>query len=189
MEKEGIISKSLSLWALPIVIVAKKNESLRYCIDYRKLNKIIKTDAHPLPRIDDLLEQFREAKWFTTFDLASRYWQVEMNEEDIEKTAFITQFGLFQFNVMPFGLKNAPALFQRMMNHILQEYLDDLVAVYLDDIIIYSKIFEEHIKHITKVLEKLREANLIIKLRKCKFFEVEISFLEHIVRRYGLKPV
>src|SRR6266498_722403 len=90
---------------------------------------------------------------------------------------------------MPFGLKNAPALFQRMMNHILQEYLDDLVAVYLDDIIIYSKIFEEHIKHITKVLEKLREANLIIKLRKCKFFEVEISFLEHIVRRYELKPV
>ncbi len=74
MEKEGIISKSLSLWALPIVIVAKKNESLRYCIDYRKLNKIIKTDAHPLPRIDDLLEQFREAKWFTTFDLASKYW-------------------------------------------------------------------------------------------------------------------
>ena len=95
MEKEGIISKSLSLWALPIVIVAKKNESLRYCIDYRKLNKITKTDAHSLPRIDDLLEQFRKAKWLTTFDLASRYWQVEINEEDIEKTAFIIQFGLF----------------------------------------------------------------------------------------------
>ena len=110
-----------------------------------------------------------------------------MNEENIEKTAFIIQFGLFQFNVMPFGLKNAPTLFQRMMNHILQEYLDDFIAVYLDDIIIYLKTFEEHIEHITKVLEKLREANLMIKLRKCKFFEAEISFLGHIVRRHELK--
>jgi len=119
MKKEEIISKLLSLWALSVIIVAKKNGSLRYCIDYRKLNKITKTDAYSLSRIDDLLEQFREAKWFTTFDLANEYWQVEMNEEDIEKIAFIIQFGLFQFNVISFGLKNAPALFQRMMNHIL----------------------------------------------------------------------
>jgi len=89
MEKEEIISKSLSLWASPIIIVTKKDRSLRYYVDYRKLNKITKTDTHLLPRIDDLLEQFREAKWFTTFDLANEYWQVEMNKEDIEKIAFI----------------------------------------------------------------------------------------------------
>ncbi len=108
-----------------------------------------------------------------------------MNEEDIEKTAFIIQFGLFQFNVIPFGLKNTPALFQRMMNHILQEYLDDFVAVYF---IIYSKTFEEHVEYVTKVLEKLRKANLIIKLRKCKFFKAKILFLGHIVGRYELRP-
>ncbi len=89
MKKGGIISKSLSSWTLPVIIVTKKDGSLRYCIDYRKLNKITKTDAHSLPRIDDLLEQFRKAKWLTTFDLASRYWQVEINEKDIKKTAFI----------------------------------------------------------------------------------------------------
>ncbi len=110
-----------------------------------------------------------------------------MNEENIEKTAFIIQFGLFQFNVMPFGLKNAPTLFQRMMNHILQEYLDDFIAVYLNDIIIYSKTFKKHIEHVIKVLEKLKEVNLIIKLRKCKFFEAEISFLGHIIGRYELR--
>ncbi len=119
MEKEEIISKSLSSQASSVVIVVKKDESLRYCVDYRKLNKITKTDAYPLPRINDLLEQFRKAKWLTTFDLVSRYQQVKMNEKDIEKTAFIIQFRLFQFNVMPFGLKNALALFQRMINHIL----------------------------------------------------------------------
>jgi len=95
MEKEGIISKSLNSWISSVVIVAKKDEILRYYVDYRKLNKITKTDAHPLSKIDDLLKQFRKAKWFITFDLASGYWQVEINEENIKKIAFITQFGLF----------------------------------------------------------------------------------------------
>ncbi len=110
-----------------------------------------------------------------------------MNKEDIKKIAFIIQFGLFQFNIMPFGLKNILTLFQRMINHILQKYLDDFVIVYLNNIIIYSKTFEEHVKHITKVLEKLKEANLMIKLRKCKFFEADILFLGHIVGRHELK--
>ncbi len=110
-----------------------------------------------------------------------------MNKEDIKKIAFIIQFGLFQFNIMPFGLKNILTLFQRMINHILQKYLDDFVIVYLNNIIIYSKTFEEHVKHITKVLEKLKEAKLMIKLRKCKFFEADILFLGHIVGRHELK--
>jgi hypothetical protein len=119
MEENGIIRKSLNPWAPPVVIVAKKTGDKRICIDYRKLNSISKSNAYPLPRIDDLLEKFRGENWFSTLDLASGYWQVEMNEKDKEKTAFISQFGLYEFNVMPFRLKNASATFQRLMNHIL----------------------------------------------------------------------
>src|SRR5215208_2719959 len=112
MLKEGIIRKSMSPWSSPVVLVEKKDGTLRFCVDYRKVNKITKRDSHPLPRIDDLLEQYRGAKYFTTADLLSGFWQVEMLEEDKEITAFITNSGLFEFNIMPFGLKNAPALFQ-----------------------------------------------------------------------------
>ena len=111
MEKQGIIRKSASPWASPVVIVDKKDGDKRICIDYRKLNKVTKADSYPLPRIDDMLESFRNATWFTTLDLASGYWQVAMHEEDIEKTAFITPFGLYEFLVMPFGLSYAPGTF------------------------------------------------------------------------------
>jgi len=138
MEKEGIIRKSVSPWASLVVIVEKKDRSQRLCVDYRKLNAVTKPDAYPLPRIDDMLNSFRSAKWFTTLDLASGYWQVAMHPEDVEKTAFITPFGLYEFLVMPFGLSYAPGTFQRLMNHVLQEFLGRFVAVYLDDVIIYS---------------------------------------------------
>src|SRR5438445_110649 len=121
MLKDRIIKKSEGPWSSPVVIVTKKDGSARFCIDYRKINNITITDAHPLPRIDDVLEQFREAKWFSSIDLASGYWQIEMNEKDREKTAFTCHLGLFEFNVMPFGLKNAPPTFQRMMNEILRD--------------------------------------------------------------------
>jgi len=188
MLKEGIIRKSMSPWSSPVVLVEKKDGTLRFCVDYRKVNKITKRDSHPLPRIDDLLETFRGANYFTTADLMSGFWQVEMIEEHKEITAFITNSGLFEFNIMPFGLKNAPALFQRLMNYVLQDYLDDFVAVYIDDIIIYSKTFEEHLEHLRKVFTKLKEANLMIKLSKCRFCEPEIIFLGHKVGKYGLRP-
>src|SRR2546430_6870432 len=149
---------------------------------------ISKTDAHPLPRIDDLLEQFRTARYFSSMDLASGYWQVEMNEQDREKTAFTCHLGLYEFDVMPFGLKNAPATFQRLMNHVLQEYLYKFAVVYIDDILIYSKTFEEHMEHLEKIFEKLKEAELMIKLKKCKFCESNIEFLGHVVGRDGVKP-
>src|SRR3954468_7892722 len=123
MEAQGIIRKSSSPWASPVAILEKKGGDKRLCIDYRKLNSVTKADAYLLPRIDDLLENLRSATWFTTLDLASGYWQVQMYEEDIEKTAFITPFGLYEFLVMPFGLAYAPGTFQRLMNYILQEYL------------------------------------------------------------------
>jgi len=188
MLKDGIIKKSEGPWASPVVIVKKKDGSKRFCIDYRKVNNITITDAHPLPRIDDLLEQFREANWFSSIDLASGYWQIEMDEKDREKTAFSCHLGLFEFNVMPFGLKNAPPTFQRMMNEILAEWLDEFVVVYIDDIMIYSKTFEEHLEHIEKILRKLKEVNLMLKLVKCKWGEQNIEFLGHVVGKDGLKP-
>ncbi|GBC49993.2 retroviral-like aspartic protease 1 [Rhizophagus irregularis DAOM 181602=DAOM 197198] len=133
MESQRLIRKSASPWASPVVIVDKKGGEKRLCIDYRKLNAVTKADAYPLPRIDDMLESFSNATWFTTLDLASGYWQVAMDPADVEKTAFITPFGLYEFLVMPFGLAYAPGTFQRLMNRILQEYLGKFVAVYLDD--------------------------------------------------------
>ena len=149
---------------------------------------VTKSDAYPLPRIDDLLEKFRTARWFTTIDLANGYWQIEMEEKDKEKTAFICEQGLYEFNVMPFGLKNAPATFQRLMNKLFREYLNDFAAVYIDDIMIYSKTFEEHLHHIELILKKLKEVNLMLKLVKCKWGEQNIEFLGHVVGKDGLKP-
>ncbi|GBC33494.1 enzymatic polyprotein, putative [Rhizophagus irregularis DAOM 181602=DAOM 197198] len=186
--KMGKIRKSWSPWASPVTLAGKKTGNYRFCIDYRKLNNITKSDAYPLPRIDELLEKYRTARWFTSLDLAAGYHQVEMVEEDKEKTAFICSQGLYEYNVMPFGLKNAPGTFQRIMDEILKEYIGEFVIVYLDDIMIYSKNFEEHVEHIDKVLNKLKKNNLIVKLKKCKFGERNIEFLGHIVGRDGLKP-
>src|SRR4051812_32339267 len=188
MKKKGIVRKSKSPWASPVVIVAKKTGDKRICVDYRKLNEVTKKNAYPLPRIDDMLESFRTANWFTTLDLASGYWQVEIEEKDKEKTAFITNFGLYEFNVMPFRLCNAPGTFQRLMNYVLQPYAAKFVSIYLDDIIIYSKSFEQHIDHIKQVFQALREANLKIKLKKCSFCMPNLTFLGHIVERDGIQP-
>ncbi|GBC37403.2 uncharacterized protein LOC114968091 [Rhizophagus irregularis DAOM 181602=DAOM 197198] len=187
MESQGLIRKSASPWALTVVIVNRKEGENRLCIDYRKLNAITKADAYPLPRIDDMLESFSNATWFTTLDLASGYWQVAMDPADIEKTAFITPFGLYEFLVMPFGLAYTPGTFQRLMNRILQEYLGKFVAVYLDDVIIYSKgTLEQHLDHLRQVFETLRRANLKIKLKKYYFCLGNIHFLEHVVGREGI---
>ncbi|GBC13386.2 retroviral-like aspartic protease 1 [Rhizophagus irregularis DAOM 181602=DAOM 197198] len=188
MLKEEIIQESCSPWSSPVVIVNKKTGDKRFCIDFRKINQMTITDAYPLPRIDDLLEKFRVAKWFTTIDLASGYWQIEMEEEDKEKTAFICSQGLYEFNVMPFGLKNAPAIFQRTMNKIFKEYLDKFMNVYIDDIIIYSKNWNEHLQHIKIVLEELRKTNMMLKLKKCEWAKKNVEYLGHIVGTDGLKP-
>ena len=133
-----------------------------------------------------MLESFRTANWFTTLDLASGFWQVEMDIKDREKTAFITHQGLYEFNVMPFGLCNAPSTFQRLMNQVLRKFLGKFAAVYLDDIIIYSATFEQHLDHLHQVFNALRQACLKIKLRKCFFCFPNITFLGHIVGRNGI---
>jgi hypothetical protein len=145
------------------VVVGKKGGEKRFCIDYRKLNAITKVDAYPLPRIDDLLDTLGGATWFSTLDLASGFWQIPMHEDDIEKTAFTTGYGLYEFLVMPFGLNNSSSTFQRLMNWVLKDYLGIFVAVYIDDVIIYTKgAIEQHLDHLRLVLRTLRKASLKI---------------------------
>ena len=188
MLEAGIIRPTQSPWNSPPVIVAKKNGKLRFCIDYRKLNDVTIKDAYPLPNITETLDSFHGARYFSTLDLASGYWQVAIAEEDKPKTAFKTKFGHFEFNKMPFGLTNAPATFQRLMDRILRNEIEEFVQVYLDDIIIYSKSWEEHLGHIQIILERLEEAGLKLGRDKCFFGKTELEFLGHIITREGIKP-
>ncbi|GBN26385.1 Retrovirus-related Pol polyprotein from transposon 297 [Araneus ventricosus] len=148
MVDNGIIEESSGPWASPIVLVKKKDGSTRFCVDYRKLNKITIKDSYPLPRIDDTLDALNGNQWFSTLDLKSGYWQVEIQPEDKEKTAFTTGQGLWQFKVMPFGLRNAPATFERLMETVLRGLTSEACLVYLDDIIIVGRTFQEHLNNI-----------------------------------------
>ena len=160
MEKDGLIRKSESSWSSPVVLVKKKNGKLWFCVDYRKLNSITKKDTYPLPCIDEMLDNLGKAKWFTSLDLTSGYWQVQVKEEDKEKTAFITKYSLYEFNVMPFGLCNAPSTFQRLMDIVLSSVLWKYAMVYIDDVNIYSESFEQHLEHLNEVFKLIKKANL-----------------------------
>ena len=186
MLDNGIVEPSEGPWSSPIVLAKKKDGTLRFCVDYRKVNTITKRDAYPLPRIDDTLGTLGGSKFFTTMDLASGYWQVEMAPEDRPKTAFSTPEGLYQFRVMPFGLCNAPATFQRLMDRVLGTLKWSSCLVYFDDIIVVGSSFGDHLRHIASVLMKLREAGLKLKPTKCKFFQKQVAFLGHIVSACGI---
>jgi hypothetical protein len=188
MLSNGIIERSNSPWASPVVLLRKKDEAIRFCIDYRRLNNVTKKDAYPLPRIDDTLESLSGATCFSTIDLAAGYWQVEMTEEDKAKTAFVSHVGLFQFTKMPFGLCNAPSTFQRLMESVLAGLTWEECLVYLDDIIIYARNFNEHLERLKHVFERLRDGGLKIKLDKYKFLVEEVKYLGHTVTKYGVKP-
>eukprot|EP00731_Ephydatia_muelleri_P034670 Em0071g11a len=160
MLKRGVIEESHSPWASPIVVVQKKDGTSRFCVDFRRVNALTIKDAQPLLRIDDTLDVLAGSCWFSTLDLASGYWQVEVDDKDREKTAFSTPFGLYQFKVMPFGLCNAPATFQRLMELVLLGLHWTSCLVYLDDIIIFSKSVNEHLRQLEEVLDRLRGAGL-----------------------------
>ena len=181
-----MIEPSKSSWASPVVLVTKKDGSLRLCVDFRLVNSLTLKDSYPLPRIDDSIDALRGPKWFSTLDLASGYWQVPMASEDMEKTAFATPFGLYQFKVMPFGLANAPATFERMMEHVLSGLHWETCLIYLDDVIIFSKTFEEHIARLHQVLTRLKEANLKLSPSKCKLFRPQVEYLGHVVSKDGV---
>ncbi len=177
----------MSPWAIPIVIIGKKDESWRMCLNFKKTNEVTKKNQYPILRQTEIFASFGGAGWFILLDLASGYWQVEMDPKSREVTAFITPWGLFKWNRMPFGLCNAPATFQCLMNQVLRKYLRKFVLVYLDDIIIYSKTFEKHKKHIRLVFEALRAAFLMMKPKKCKFAQKELWFFRHIISAEGIR--
>ncbi len=180
MLKSEVVQPSSSPWASPIVLVKKKDNSFRFCVDYRKLNDVTHKDAYPLPRIDDTLDSLSGSKWFSTIDLLSGYWQVEVAEEDRPKTAFCTTEGLFEFKVMPFGLSNAPATFQRLMDLVLSGLPWSQCLVYLDDVIILGRTFSEHLANLNSVIGRLREAGLKLQPKKCNFLRHEVSYLGHV---------
>ena len=154
MQPEGVIEPSESPWASPVVLVRKRDGSLRFCVDYRGLNAVTKADVYPLPRINDLLDKLGKAKCFSTLDLTAGYWQIRVQPDSQEKTAFITHQGLYEFKVMPFGVMNAPAMFQKLMQKVLARLMtgpEDFVAVYLDDVIVFSQSLQAHLEHLTKV--------------------------------------
>ncbi|MES9902836.1 MAG: reverse transcriptase domain-containing protein [Sedimenticola sp.] len=188
MLSDGIIEESKSPWSSPVVLAKKKDGSMRFCVDYRRLNSTTHKDAHPLPRIDDCLDALTGASVFTTLDCASGYWQVEVDEADREKTAFSTGSNLYQFRVMPFGLTNAPATFQRLMDLILCGLHWSACLVYLDDIILFSKTVGEHMVLVEEVLRRLQEAGLKLKPSKCQLFQEKVAFLGHVVSKDGTAP-
>ena len=184
-----VIRPSNSPWASPVVMVRKKDGSLCFCVDFRQLNAAIVKDAHPLPRIDDLLDALHGAKWFSTLDLKSRYWQVPITEQDKAKTAFRTSSGqLFEFNQVPFGLCNAPATFSRLMDRVLVGLHWETCLFYLDNIIVFSSTWEEHLPRLCQVFERLRHANLKLGADKCTFAAKEVNYLGHRVTEEGLLP-
>jgi hypothetical protein len=175
---KGWIRPSKSPYGTPILFVRKKDGAMRMCVDYRKLNDLTRKDRTPLPRIDELLDSLYGAHFFSTMDLYKGYHQVRVKERDMHKTAFRTHS---EYYVLPFGLCNAPAIFQAMMNRVLAPHLDKFCVVYLDDVLIYSKTADEHLEHIRLVLREMQRHQLHIKLSKCYFGRSSVNFLGHVV--------
>ena len=191
MQKQGIVKPSCSPWASSVVIVPKKDGSKCFCVDYRHLNRVTRKDVYPLPHIDDVLDTLAKAKYFSTLDLSARYWQVELDLESQPKTAFMTHCGLFEFTRLPFGLCNAPAMFQKLiiiMQVVLSGLEWDCCFVCTYDILIASKFFEEHLRHLQLVFERLQKAGLHLKPTKCHFLRDEVPYLGYVLSKKGIQP-
>ncbi|KAL5968234.1 Transposon Ty3-G Gag-Pol polyprotein [Taenia solium] len=181
MISDNVIRPSKSPWASPITLVKKSDGSLRLCVDYRKLNAVTKKDAFPLPHINDSLDFLHGANWFSTLDLKSGYWQVEVAEADREKTVFIVPNGLYEFQTMLFGLCNAAATFQRLMQTALMGLIPKHSIIYLDDILVFGRHMQEHNANLKLVLNRLRDAGLTLNSKKCHFLQRSVIFLGHTV--------
>ncbi|KAG1945241.1 thy-1 membrane glycoprotein [Pimephales promelas] len=184
---KGIIRPSVSPWAAPVVLVPKKDGSTRFCVDYRGLNAKTPLDGFPMPQIQDILESLYGATIFSTLDLKSGYWQVGMDEDSIKKTAFVTRNNQFEFVRLPFGLKNAAATFQRLMNNVLRDYLGKFCFVYLDDIVIYSGSIQDHFQHLKQLFAKLEASGLTLNLKKCSMLQKTITYLGHVISGEGVR--
>ena len=188
MLANNVCEPSNSPWASNVVLVKKSDGTLRFCVDYRQLNSLTVKDSYPLPRIDTCFDALGDAKYFSTLDLRQGYWQVENDPETADKTTFITRRGAFKFKVLPFGLSNAPAVFQRLMNMVMQGLTWEACLVFLDDIIVISSTFEQHLERLSAVFGRLRSANLKLKPSKCKLFQLKVKFLGSVVSAKGIEP-
>jgi hypothetical protein len=159
---------------------------LRLCVDYRAINVVTIKNKYPLLRIDDLMDQLRQAKFFSNIDLRSGYYQMKIRPEDIHKTVFVTRYGQYEYIVVSFGLTNAPTYFMNMMNKVFMDELDKCVVVFIDDILVFSKTAEEHEEHLRIGLGKLRQHQLYAKFSKCEFWLEEVTFLGHVLSAKGV---
>jgi hypothetical protein len=182
MLKEGVIEPAASEWASPVVLVPKPDGSMRFCVDYRKLNAITIRDTYPLPRMDECIDSLGDANVFTTLDCNSGYWQIPVAPDDMDKTTFTSHEGTYRFRWMHFGLRNAPATFQRVVDIVLSGLTWKSCLVYLDDIIIYSQTMEDHLNHLHDVLTLLGQAGLSLNLAKCHFLQETLDYLGHVIR-------
>ena len=188
MLASGVIRPSRSPWAAPVVIAAKKDGGIRFCVDYRELNKVTRKDVYPLPRIDDTVDALNGAKFLSAFDMLSGYWQVPLSPGDAQKTAFVTHEGLYEWTCMPFGLTGAPATFQRMMDTVLAGLKWQCCLVYLDDVVVFSRTFDDHLRDLRLIFNRLFEAGLKLKPSKCFFCCTELLYLGYLITPEGLKP-
>jgi len=186
MQKQGVIEPAHSPWASNIVLAKKKDGSLRSCIDYQQLYEVTRKDAYPLPRTDVCLDAMSNTHWYSTFDMQNSYHQVAMDSDDADKTTFITRRGTFRFHAMQFGLCNAKATFQRLMDLLLSGLNLDICLLYLNDIIVYSATLDQQLDGLTQVLERLQLANLKLKPSKCSLLQTPVVFLGHIVSGSGI---
>ena len=186
MQSQGIIEPCQSEWSSNIVLVTKKDGTIRFCVDYRKLNAITQKDVYPIPRIDTCLETLSGASWYSTFDLRSGFHQVRVHPRDVNKTTFTCHRGTFRFPRMPFGLCNAPATFQRLMDTVLMGLNFDICLAYLDDIILISKDIQSHLSRLEMLFQRLREAKLKLKPSKCSVMQKSVAFLGYIVSEKGI---
>ena len=188
LQKQGVIRKSTSPWASLICLVQKKSGKKRPCVDYRKLNEITKKDAFPLPRISNCLDADADAKYYSTFDLTSGFHQISIQEQDIEKTAFCTKYGLFEYLTMPMGLTNSPAVFQRLMEIVLRGLQWHTCLIYLDDVLVFGSNFDEHMDRVREVLSRIRDAGLKLKPEKCQLLQTTVSFWGFKLSAAGILP-
>ena len=188
LTEKGYIRPSVSPFGAPVLFVPKKDGGVRMCVDYRALNKVTVHNRYPLPRIDELLDRLQGSRFFTKIDLRSGYYQIRMHPDSIQKTAFRTRYGHFEFLVLPFGLTNAPATFMHLMHQIFREQLDKFIVIFLDDILVYSQTLQDHIDHVRRTLQVLRDHQLYAKASKCAFFKHEVEYLGHVVTAAGIHP-